>query len=451
VQACDAAGNWSQAVAVEFSLNDLAEPGLGLALLPSSDTGASDSDRVTNDTTPTLRITASAAVGDVVTLYANGSAVGSITLTEQDVANGYVDITSSQVDSGVHSFSAGIRYGSGAENRSAGLQVTVDATAPAFAGAQVVGNVLTLHYRESGAGLAASSLTADQFVVTLGDGQTVRVLGVTVNSVDGTVVLTLERTMLSADRLQVSYGAAGDGALQDRAGNRVAAGMLHTVNATPAVTPGSVGTSRTPTPGSLPAVPVRFGGHDFPLAITPFTLPDSTGDVFRSLALESESIELQLERSVHFVAASYRDVLTQPGPNAFRVVVGSGGEIALRVFRGIPDQELTGTRAITIQVPLDAFVHTQEGAVVQLNARMAGGGPLPAWLMFDASTGKFTGIVPPGGPAELEVVVEARDRDGRRAEAMFRIKIRADAGGRTGLSQQLQVAMRQPGSHIHLR
>jgi hypothetical protein len=154
---------------------------------------------------------------------------------------------------------------------------------------------------------------------------------------------------------------------------------------------------------------------------------------------------------VHFVSADYRDVLTQSAPDAFRVVVATHGDIALRVFRGIPDQELTGTRAISVQVPLDAFVHTQEDAVVQLNARMAHGGPLPSWLVFDASTGKFIGMVPPGGPAELDIVVEARDRDGRRAEAMFRIKINATAGGRAGLSQQLQTAMRQPGSHIHLR
>jgi hypothetical protein len=214
------------------------------------------------------------------------------------------------------------------------------------------------------------------------------------------------------------------------------------------------GDAPQPAPGAgrLPAVPVRFGGRDFPLQITPFTLPDAPSDIFKSLAVEYDGLDVQLERSVHFISASYRDVLTQAAPNAFRVVVATDtGDIALRVFRGIPDQELTGTRAISVQVPLDAFVHTQEDAVVQLNARMAHGGPLPSWLVFDASTGKFIGMVPPGGPAELDIVVEARDRDGRRAEAMFRIKINATAGGRAGLSQQLQTAMRQPGSHIHLR
>jgi hypothetical protein len=88
-------------------------------------------------------------------------------------------------------------------------------------------------------------------------------------------------------------------------------------------------------------------------------------------------------------------------------------------------------------------VHTQEEAVVHLTARMVDGGPLPAWLMFDPTTGKFSGVAPEGAPRELAVLVEARDRDGRRAEAIFRIKIApAAVAGRSGLTEQIRVASR---------
>ena len=119
-----------------------------------------------------------------------------------------------------------------------------------------------------------------------------------------------------------------------------------------------------------------------------------------------------------------------------------GSEASLRVFRGIPDQEFLQTRDVRVQVPVDAFIHTETDAVVMLSARLADGAPLPRWLHFDPGTGKFSGLEPAGAPAELVVLVEARDRDGHNADAIFRIRLQKQAQGRAGLSEQLRAVQR---------
>ena len=60
-------------------------------LLPGSDSGASNSDNVTNDTTPTVRVTLAGAgatasvAGDTVSVYAGAANVGSVALGAADI------------------------------------------------------------------------------------------------------------------------------------------------------------------------------------------------------------------------------------------------------------------------------------------------------------------------------------------------------------------------------
>ena len=89
---------------------------------------------------------------------------------------------------------------------------------------------------------------------------------------------------------------------------------------------------------------------------------------------------------------------------------------------------------------------------MHLSARMADGTNLPNWLVFDPATGKFTGEIPPGSPDEMVLIVEARDRDGRRAEAMFKIKLAAGTpAGRAALSEQIRMAQQGGDSLDGLR
>jgi hypothetical protein len=187
-----------------------------------------------------------------------------------------------------------------------------------------------------------------------------------------------------------------------------------------------------------------FNGRNYQLPISPFLLPDEAGLVFKSLAQGefADGADAPARDPLHFLQAAFRNILTQPGENAFQIAVRNGLEASLRVFRGIPDQEFLSSRDVKVQVPVDAFIHTQEDAVVYLSARMSDGSPIPTWLHFDPSTGRFEGKAPAGTPPELTILVEARDHDGRHAETVFRIRLEKLPAGRAGLSEQIRSAQR---------
>ena len=158
----DAVGNAYGGISDTTSLNfitaavgDTTAPAApSVDLLPASDTGASNSDDITSDTTPTLRVSldqsgpaaTDAVAGDVVKLYEGATLVGSITLTAQNISDGYVDITNSAFTAGTLSFTATVT--DAANNTSASssaLSVTLDTSAPTgpVTVTSVVSNVTT--------------------------------------------------------------------------------------------------------------------------------------------------------------------------------------------------------------------------------------------------------------------------------------------------------------------
>ena len=108
-------------------------------LLPGSDTGASNADDVTNDTTPTVRVTlagsgASAPVaGDTVTVYSGALNVGSVVLNGTDITNGYVDVTLAGLGAdGLKTLTATVTdIALNVSAASPVLPITLDTTAPA--------------------------------------------------------------------------------------------------------------------------------------------------------------------------------------------------------------------------------------------------------------------------------------------------------------------------------
>ena len=91
----------------------------------------------------------------------------------------------------------------------------------------------------------------------------------------------------------------------------------------------------------------------------------------------------------------------------------------LFVFEGV--KEAIGVGAY--QLPVEAFAHTDPGALVKLEARTTNGDPLPAWIYFDAVTGTFRGTPPSGQTAAIEVVVFARDNAFREASVVFTLEL----------------------------
>ena len=97
-------------------------------LIASSDSGRSDSDNITNDTTPTFQITLASGVtaGYVVTLSAGDNEV-EYTLTQEDIDNGYAQVTTEQLSDGEYEVSATITNLLGFEGSvSSSLDVRVD-------------------------------------------------------------------------------------------------------------------------------------------------------------------------------------------------------------------------------------------------------------------------------------------------------------------------------------
>ena len=109
-----------------------------VALTAASDTGSSATDTITNDTTPTVRVSlnttatdgTAVVIGNTVTvLNSIATQVGTATLTSTDIANGYVDITvaSALVDDGAHAFTATITDAASlTSTASTALNITLD-------------------------------------------------------------------------------------------------------------------------------------------------------------------------------------------------------------------------------------------------------------------------------------------------------------------------------------
>ena len=129
------------------------------------------------------------------------------------------------------------------------------------------------------------------------------------------------------------------------------------------------------------------------------------------------------------------------------VTSGNSADAGLRLQRELPEQLYSGG-TLRVQLPADAFVHSNAGATVTLQAVMASGSALPAWLSFDANRGEFVGVPPAGLRGELVLRVIARDESGRQAETTVRIRLESKversgalggkALGKSGLSAQLQ-------------
>src|SRR5262245_2342637 len=103
-----------------------------LALDPSSDTGSSNSDGLTNETLPIF--TGTADVGDTVTLYDGATVLGTTTGTDAT----WSIRPGSMLGEGVHTVTATATDAAlNVSLASAPLAVTIDTTAPTTSGASV--------------------------------------------------------------------------------------------------------------------------------------------------------------------------------------------------------------------------------------------------------------------------------------------------------------------------
>lgn len=79
--------------------------------------------------------------------------------------------------------------------------------------------------------------------------------------------------------------------------------------------------------------------------------------------------------------------------------------------------------AFSHQLPMGSFVDTDPGDVLTYSATMIDGGPLPAWLTFDAVTQTFAGTPGASDIGRLEVKVIAIDQDGISVSGGFNLVV----------------------------
>ncbi len=110
-------------------------------------------------------------------------------------------------------------------------------------------------------------------------------------------------------------------------------------------------------------------------------------------------------------------------------VTGADGqgtsEQRLFVYQGV----LTARGESQYQVPANAFGHTDPSAIVRLEAHTSDGGALPSWLRFDSVLGIFRGTPPNGQRTLIEIVLTARDEEGREANLTFTLELGVKADG----------------------
>ncbi len=125
-QSTDKAGNTSESsLTLEVTTDTVAPDVPTIDLAASSDSGASDTDNVTNDARPTLSGTGSA--GSTVKVYKGGSVVGSAVVA----SGGTWSFTADTLADGPHSFTAAANDTAGnTSDTSSVLDVLVDKTAP---------------------------------------------------------------------------------------------------------------------------------------------------------------------------------------------------------------------------------------------------------------------------------------------------------------------------------
>ncbi|WKB55779.1 VCBS domain-containing protein [Eleftheria terrae] len=199
-------------------------------------------------------------------------------------------------------------------------------------------------------------------------------------------------------------------------------------------------TAPVPAAGPLPAAPVEVAlpaafappqAFELPQALLPSALPSNLLSVDAAYAATVAARTFDADHS------DVGDIYTRS--SGFRAMVTPAAQPSLQVFRGVEDQLVPAAPVLRLQVPADAFVHTDANESLQLVATLADGRPLPRWLRFDGKAGVFIGEPPAGEELDLRLKVTARDTQGREATVLFRVKSAERGGslGRPALTSQL--------------
>lgn len=104
----------------------------------------------------------------------------------------------------------------------------------------------------------------------------------------------------------------------------------------------------------------------------------------------------------------------------------AGSNVAPTLDHPLPDQATPEDHAFTFAIPADTFgdADLAYGDTLTYSATLAGGNPLPDWLLFDAATGTFSGAPDNWDVGRVSVTATATDTGGLTASSTFELDVR---------------------------
>jgi hypothetical protein len=188
----------------------------------------------------------------------------------------------------------------------------------------------------------------------------------------------------------------------------------------------------------------------------------------------SQSFLRYSDQSISPLAGSPLDLSTGSWPSPVANITGSAGSEpagaseappALNALPALGSWTIVPGGEFSIALPPGSFSHRDGSAIIEFEARLDDGQPLPDWLHFDPRTGLFTGKVPAEFSGKLSIKVTARDAQGNEAATELEIDtsdeapssdaspvnagrdesdvVQAPATARPGLTEQLQHASKR--------
>ncbi len=434
-----------------------------LALSPASNSG-STADTLTSVTAPV--ITGTVAEAGVVVLYEGATVLGTVTAS----AAGAWSITAASLSDGAHTLTATVTDAAGnTSSASSALTVTIDSEAPSVTVAldkTTLGlgetATVTFVFSEAPVGFSLSAVTAqngtlsDLSVVPGSDGLVYK----------ATLTPSVE-TLASDSHITVATGWS------DTAGN------------TPAASATSVGyaiDTRTPSANTAPVIGGAMAGQaaNDAASLQPFatltvsdnqtaqaqtvvvtvrdpggTVGDATG-AFTAASLAASGFVKSSAGTYALTAgsaaaaqAALRMLDFQPTPNraapgmrqttAFTVTVtdADGASVtnsttsidilsvndAPVLAQGLGTRNLDQGQAFSYTIPTGTFTDADTGDSLTLSATSGDGSALPAWLSFDAATGRLTGTPGNADVGTRTVRVTATDSSGATVSDLLTIQV----------------------------
>ncbi|MDX9843177.1 MAG: Ig-like domain-containing protein [Aquabacterium sp.] len=397
-----------------------------LDLASASDSGLSNTDKLTKVTTPT--ITGSGAeAGSTVTLYDTDGTTVLGTATADGAGNW--SITSSALGAGAHTLTAKVTDAAGNTSpASTGLVVTIDTAAPT-AIALSASSVMDVATGPSITVASLSSLDSQAVSYDL-------VAGNGTNDADNARFvlaggLLQSRTQLAAGAYNIRVSAT------DAAGNVSYQDFLVTVYSPPVpVVSADVGAAGGTAIGPVAQAPATTDGGEVPPAGLSF-MSGGTAQAIPVLAADLSALNGATPWMPEFAAPSAATAVVRLGMDGISASTGGG----LRALQPTREVVIERGEQVTFTLPGGSFGHSDAGARVTLSARLADGRPLPAYVSFDPATGTFTIEEEAGDRVQqLKVVIRAVDETGQSASITVVIKLKDKARNVSALDLPIKLA-----------